>query len=150
MYKHTANLNRPVFELDDAHPAKRFLSAFMECRANCSQRELGCDGERPIEQTWVSEIDGKSWTFSGFIYTFICFDIELDGFLDSAGCLTASEANAAKELPPLRSLMNECSHAAQQSGNQEILVLADPVLDMLGLWEQYLSYRRQMIASRQT
>jgi hypothetical protein len=147
VYEHTVNLNHAVLELDDAHPAKRFLRAFMECRANCSQRELGCDGEPPIEQTWVSQIDGKQWTFSGFIYAFICFDIELDGFLESAVCLTASEANAAKELPSLRSMMNECAHAARQTGNGEILALTDQVLDMLGLWEQYLSYRRQMIAS---
>ena len=100
----------------------------------------------PIDQAWTSASDGRVWTFSGFIYSFICFDIELDGFLQGAANLTPSEIAAARELPRLRSMMNECAEAARQSGNSEILELTDQVLEMLTLWEQYLSYRKEMIS----
>jgi hypothetical protein len=42
--------------------------------------------------------------------------------------------------------MHECAEAAKQSGNGEILELTDQVLEMLGLWEDYLTYRRRTIA----
>src|ERR1700674_3550137 len=97
MYIHIESMNRPVLELDDAHPAKKFLSAFMDCRMNCSERELEIGDQTPIDQAWASASDGRVWTFSGFIYSFICFDIELDGFLQSAPDLTPSEIAASRE-----------------------------------------------------
>jgi hypothetical protein len=146
MYSHIESMNRPVLELDDAHPAKKFLSAFLDCRMNCSERELDIGDQTPIDQAWTSASDGRVWTFAGFIYSFICFDIELDGFLQSASDLTASEIAASRELPRLRMMMNECAEAARQSGNSEILELTDQVLEMLSLWEQYLSFREKMIS----
>ena len=81
MYPYIEEMNAPVFELEDSHPAKQFLSAFMDCRMNCSERELGSGDQRPVDQAWVSASDGRTWTFSDFIYAFICFDIVLDGLL---------------------------------------------------------------------
>lgn len=147
MYDHIESMNRPVLELDDAHPARTFLSAFMDCRMNCSERELEIGYQTPIDQAWTSASDGRVWTFSGFIYAFICFDIELDGFLQSAPNLTPSEIAASRELPRLRSMMDECASAARHSGNDEILELTDQVLEMLSLWEQYLSFRKEMISN---
>jgi hypothetical protein len=143
---HIERLNRPVLALDDAHPAKRFLTEFIECRANCVGRELGSDEDMPIDQAWTSSLDSKVWTFSSFAYRILAFDIELDGFLESAPYLTASETGAARELPIYRSLMHECAEAARQSDNSEILELTDHVLEMLGLWDQYLSFRKDMIS----
>ena len=145
-FDHIEKLNRPILKLNDSHPAKKFLSAFIDCRTDCAGRELGFAGRVPIEQEWKSATDGRVWTFSGFIYAFICFDIELDGFLQNAGNLTPSEIAAARELPRLRSMMNECAEAARQSGNGEILELTDQVLEMLSLWKEYLSFRKDMIS----
>jgi hypothetical protein len=138
--------NRAVLTLDDSHPARRFVEAFIDCRMSCAGRELDLGGQVPIDQAWTSSSDGRVWTFSGFIYAFICFDIELDGFLKNARSLTESETTAARQLPLLRSMMNECAEAARQSGNTEILELTDQVREMLGLWEQYLSFRKETIS----
>ncbi len=146
MYVHIESMNRPVLLLDHTHPAKRFLNAFMDCRMNCSERELEIGDQTPIDQTWTSASDDRVWTFSGFIYSFICFDIELDGFLQSVPHLTPSEIAAVREIPRLRSMMNECAEAARQSGNGDVLELTDQVLEMLGLWEQYLTFRKEMIS----
>jgi hypothetical protein len=146
MFVHIEHMNRPVLLLDDAHPAKRFLIAFMDCRANCVGRELGSDEDRPIDQAWESTSDGKTWTFSEFAYKILSFDIELDGFLQNAPSPTPSEILAAENLPLFRSMMHECADAARQSGNAEILELTDEVLEMITLWEQYLSYREEMIS----
>jgi hypothetical protein len=138
--------NRKVLELDDSHPARRFVEAFIDCRMSCAGRELDLGGQVPIDQAWTSASDGRVWTFSGFIYSYICFDIELDGFLQRVPNLTPSEVEAARELPRFRLMMNECAEAARQSGNSEILELTDRVLEMLTLWEEYLSYRKEMIS----
>jgi hypothetical protein len=100
----------------------------------------------PIDQAWTSASDGRVWTFSGFVYAFICFDIELDGFLQSASSLTPSEVGAVRKLPVLRSMMNECAEAARQGGNNEILELTGQVLEMLDRWEAYLNFRKEMIS----
>jgi hypothetical protein len=138
--------NRAVLMLDDSHPARRFVEAFIDCRMSCAGRELDLDGQVPIDQAWTSSSDGRVWTFSGFIYAFICFDIELDGFLTNARSLTESETTAARQIPLLRSMMDECAAAARQSGNDEILELTDQVLEMLDLWEAYLNFRTELIS----
>jgi hypothetical protein len=142
-------LNGPLFELEDNHPAKKFLMAFIDCLTNCVGRQYDFGQQTPVEQEWESATDGRIWTFSGFVYAFLCFDIVLDGLLENASYLTASEVSAIDELPLLRSMMNECADAARECGNSEIIVLADQVLNMLGLWDQYLSYRRAVIGSNQ-
>ncbi len=143
---HVEDLNGPVWELDDAHPAKRFLDAFVDCRSTCAGRELGLDGRKSIDQQWRSASDGRVWTFSGFVYMFLCFDIVLDGFLESTPNPTASETAAAKELPLLRSMMHECAEAARESGNGEILELTGQVLGLLNRWDEYLHFRKVMMA----
>lgn len=139
-------MNQPVMKLDDSHPAKKFLNAFIACRLDCVGQELGLDGQRPIDQSWRSATDGKAWTFSAFGYSILSFDIELDGFLTIAPILTESETAAARDIPWFRALMYECAAAAQQDANQEILELTDQVLIMLSLWEDYLEFRREMVS----
>ncbi len=142
-------LNQRVFELDDAHPAKRFLCAFIECRSECVGRELDPPGQVPIDQEWKSASDGRLWTFSAFAYGALSFDIELDGFITTAPDWTESEEWALEQLPRFHSLMDECACAAKQCGNTDCLELVDEVVRMLNLWDEYLSYRKEMISRTQ-
>jgi hypothetical protein len=79
-------------------------------------------------------------------YTYLAFDIRLDGFITSAPQWTASEKWALEHLPSFHSLMDECAHAAEQCGNTDCLELVDEVMHMLKSWEEYLQYRERMIA----
>ena len=142
-------LNRSIFTLDESHPARKLLEAFLDCLENCVGRHHGLKDGKSIEQEWKSPSEGRVWTFSDFAYAFLSFDIELDGFLQSTPQLTESEIEAVMQLPRMRTLTHECAEAARQSGNHEILELTDEVLRMLNLWEEYLAYRREMI-SRQS
>lgn len=146
---HIERLNQPVFQLDDAHPAKRFLKAFIECRKECVGRELAPPGELPVDQSWYSPSDARSWTFSAFAYGFISFDIELDGLMGNVPNLTDSETWALQELPRFRVLMRECAEAARENNNTDCLDLVDTVVDLLKLWEDYLNYRQQMVSQQQ-
>ncbi|MEX0677907.1 MAG: hypothetical protein WD063_12575 [Pirellulales bacterium] len=138
-------INRPVMSLEDTHPAKRFLCAFDECLLNCGGCELGLY-ETPIDQEWRSATDSKVWKFSAFVYTYLAFDIQLDGFITSAPQWTASETWALEQLPRFHALMDECAHAAAQCGNTDCLELVDEVVQMLKLWKEYLRYREESIA----
>jgi hypothetical protein len=137
-------MNRRVLALDNAHPARRFLIAFIDCRENCVGRHHGFDGRLPVDQAWKSASDGKTWTFSEFAYKFLSFDIELDGFLQNAPYPTESETDAVRELPRLKSLMDECARAARHDGNHEILELTEQVLEMFSLYHEYLAFRKTM------
>lgn len=138
------DINPCVLALDDSHPAKRFLSAFIECRDNCVGLELGPD--EPIDQEWESLTEGRVWTFSGFAYTFLSLDVLLDDFHQRIPGPNEANFNWPWNLPRVRSLMKECAQAARQSGNDEILELTDQVLEMLSLWEEYLKFRQDKIS----
>ncbi len=148
MRQRLKTINQPIMSLDATHPAKRFLCAFDECLSNCGGCELDLY-ETPIDQEWTSATDGKVWKFSSFVYRYLAFDIQLDGFNTSAIQLTSSETWAIAHLPQFRTLMAECAHAAQQRGNADCLELVDEVLRMLKLWDEYLTYRKEMIARMQ-
>jgi hypothetical protein len=139
--------NRPLFDLPDAHPAKRFLLAFIACREQCVGRESDWNGQTPIEQAWLSQVDGKQRTFSAFAYQYLAFDVELDGYLTAAPHLTESEEGALRGFPHVRSLMSECSAAARAADNRPMLELVSQVLGMLELWERAIRYRESEIAT---
>jgi hypothetical protein len=138
------DLNPCVLALDDSHPAKKFLLAFIECRDNCVGLELGPN--EPIDQEWTSSSDGRLWTFSAFAYIFLSLDFALDDFHNSAPSPTESDTKWLWDVPRLKSLMNECAQAARQSGNDEIRELTDQVLEMLDLWDAYLNFRQATIS----
>jgi hypothetical protein len=144
MRMHIEEINAPVFELDDMHPAKRFLEAFLDCLDDCVGRQHGLKGT-PIDHEWRSATDGRLWTFSGFAYTFLSYDIELDGFLTNAPALTESETDAIGKIPKLREYMRECAEACRRDGNKEILALTDQVNQLLDLWEEYIRFRQRTI-----
>ncbi len=150
-HQHIERMNRPVLGLDDSHPAKRFLNAFMDCRGNCVGREIDWGQGGGVDQQWRSAVDDRTRTFSSFAYECLSFDIELDGFLQNAKCLTESERCAVEALPHMTSMMYECAAAAREYGNDEVVEMTDDVLEMLRLWEAYLDFRRNWIAAaRQT
>lgn len=134
------SLNPRVMALDDSHAAKRFLSAFIECRSNCVGLELE-PGEH-VDQEWQSLTDGRLWTFSGFAYAFLSLDIALDDFHQRALSPTDANATWPWDLPRVRSLIHECAQAARQSGNSVVLERVSEVLRMLSLWEEYLKSRQ--------
>lgn len=136
-------LNREVLQWPKTHPARRFLEAFIACRRECVGREIVIEGSgrKPIDQAWVSATDGATWAFSKFAYTFLSFDLVLDGWLSRARTLTPSETAALRQIPLLRRLMHECKEAALKSGNTDVLALTDRVIEVLDLWEQCIRSR---------
>jgi hypothetical protein len=133
-----------VLALDHWHPAKRFLSAFIECRGDCVGLHL--DRREPIEQQWESATDGRLWTFSGFAYAFLSTDLLLDEFHQCAPSANEANLDWPWNLPRVRALMHECSEAARECGNGEILNLTDDILKMFDLWEEYLHFRKEMVS----
>jgi hypothetical protein len=131
-------LNREILAWPADHPARRFLEAFIACRRDCVGRELTSNDSdtKPIDQAWESSTDGTRWTFSRFAYTFLSFDIVLEGWLSQAPTLTESEKANLAQLPLLTRLMAECRAAALSSGNTEIVALTKRVLETLNLWER--------------
>ena len=108
-----------IHDLPDAHPARRFLKAFAECRRQCVGREL--DPE-PIDQSWESAIDGKTWTFSAFAYAFLSFDVVLDDWTPNAPRLTRSKVDALATIPIARALLEELlSHGRSRSSRKVLL-----------------------------
>jgi hypothetical protein len=148
MYPYIRRKNRRVLKLPGPHPAKTFLSAFIECRFNCVGKELGLGGAPPIDQAWQSAVDGKLWKFSAFAYGYLSFDIVLDGYLKKSSRLTESEHFDEQSIGIQRILMHECAAAAAFDGNREIIKLTEQVLNMLELWERYLEYRKEVVAGR--
>lgn len=55
---HIHRLNRPIFDLDAEHPARRFLDAFVHCRRCCVGQELA-----GVDQEWWSSIDMRPRSF---------------------------------------------------------------------------------------
>jgi hypothetical protein len=128
-------LNRPLFDLPSRHPARLFLEAFIKFRKECIGREIGSLGHKSIDQSWISRIDGKKWSFSTCMYTFFSFDVELDGWLSNSPHRTESEARVLANLPAMRALLEEGKEAALNDNNTDIVPMIDQGLVLLDLWE---------------
>jgi len=142
---HIRKFNRKLFALDDLHPAKKFLTAFIRCRRNCVGRHHTFDGQESIDQEWISSTDRKTWRFSEFAYKVLAFDVELDGYINDAPTLTESELQVLQQLPRLRCLMHECADAATRDGNTKIVELTQQVLELLDRWEECTRARERSI-----
>lgn len=141
MTKHTIDLNRPIFELDDEHPAKAFLLKFLDCLEQCMGKQYPPPLGINVEQEWWSAILGREFTFSGFVYAYLAFDVELDGWLSGDPARTESEQATLAALPKLRALMGECGEAARRDDNQPILQMIETVTETLRLWEECILAR---------
>lgn len=135
--------NKPLLDLPDSHPARIALKAHLEARIECVGREIPWPDmiEEPIEQTWFSQIDQRKWTFSGFAYSFISFDLVLDGWLRRAKSTYPFEAEFIEELPRLRGLLAECEQAAREAGNRRVIPLIEKTRRFFDAYEESIRAR---------
>jgi hypothetical protein len=134
-------LNRPLFSLPDTHPARKFLEEFIACREFCVGKEIGTPSSPPVDQDWFSELEQKKWTLSAFAYSFLSFDVELDGWLSSAPQMTQSEIAALGTLPTLKILLSECERQAKLDENIAVLPLLARLNYLFDLWEKCILSR---------
>lgn len=133
------SLNHALFALPPDHIARRFLERFVAIRRAYVGIELESANHASIDQIWKSRIDGREWRLSKFLYTFISFDIELDGWLNNSGAITKSEMRYLETFPYMRRLVEECRSAASQSGNPDsgtVISICDDLDALLILWEE--------------
>lgn len=135
--------NRPILELPADHAAHAALVARLECQRQCAGREIPWPGreEEAVDQQWQSSVDGRTWLFSGFIYSFVCFDLVLSEWLDHPPHVTESESATLKKLPELRALLDECQAAADRDKNHQVLAMIPVVRRFFSLWEQSIRLR---------
>jgi hypothetical protein len=141
------SMNRPLFDLSDEHPARRFLEAFVECRKCCIGLELDWPDRKGIDQQWHSEVDRQDWKYSSFAYRFLAFDIRLDGWLENSPELTQDEKSDLERLPYLHALIRECRAAAVKDHNIEMVLAASEVEEVLDLWWICIEARARSLVS---
>ncbi len=129
--------NKPLLDLPDSHPARAALTAHLEARIECVGREIPWPNmaEVPIEQEWFSQVDQRRWTFSGFAYAFISFDLVLDGWLQHSREIDQFERSFICELPRLRKLLDECEQAARSDENWRVLPLIEKAREFFSAYE---------------
>lgn len=135
---HVYRLNRTLFDLPQSHPAHRFLLAFIECRQDCVGREVEGDA---FDQEWFSQTDNRAWSYSAFAYQYLSFDIVLDGWLNNAEGMTASEEQWLACLPRWRALLDECRASAARDRKHAVMRMIGQVLKMFDLWEECVHAR---------
>jgi hypothetical protein len=135
--------NDPLAALSDSHPAKRALILHGECQRDCAGREIQWpEGKREaVDQVWISELDRRRWTFAGFVYAYICFDLILDGWLERPPFLTNCEREDLAKMPRLYGLLDECEQAAQAEDNLTIIGMLRQVREFLNAWEAAIFQR---------
>ncbi|WP_425614315.1 hypothetical protein NA78x_004182 [Anatilimnocola sp. NA78] len=129
-------LNKPLFQSEASHPARRFLEAFVTCRKLCVGREL-----EGIDQRWQSTVDGRERKFSSYAYEALAFDVILDGWLTDAKGITDSEQVTLNALPAHEQRMRECREAAILGVNTPVVQFTNVVLEMFALWRHAIEYR---------
>ena len=143
---HVKRLNRLLFDLPPEHPARRFLESFIACHKRCVGTEL-----RGVDQHWYSQSKSRQFSFSGFAYCYLAFDIELDGWLNNAPELTESERSAITGLGDVEVLVQECMDAAAKDRNAEVVEMCHEVSKMLANWRDCIEHRRlQLKMARRT
>jgi hypothetical protein len=118
--------NDPIAAFPDDHPAKRLLPAHSRCWRECVQREIAWPGHEDdaFDQEWTSRVEQGPSSFSGLIYTFVCFELILTEWLTHPSEITADERGILQEhLPRVRNLLAECQAAADQDKNTRVLEL---------------------------
>jgi hypothetical protein len=135
--------NAPLLLLPEKHPARRVLIAQAECRRDCVGRELSWEGsnQQPIDQEWQAIATHRKWTFSGFAYTFLAFDLILHGWLDHPRTIAPDEAGFLEKSPLMKALLAECQLAAQKNSNEPILQLIEQVGDFIDIWDNSVRCR---------
>lgn len=130
--------NRPILQFAVTHPARAVLEARWKCQRECA----GCELD-DIDQEWQSEIDNRRWTFSGLIYSYVCFDLVLYGWLDRPSHLAKDELGLFDHVARLRALLDECHEAATGTNNFPVLEMIPLVIRFLDFWEEAVRLRIQ-------
>ena len=133
---HIHKINKPIFDFSPTHPAREFLEAFVQCRKHC----VGCELSG-IDQEWFSEKENRLTRFSSFAYEWLSFDVELDGWLTNAPCITEAEQRSLEAALKMEALMGECKEAAMKNQNQAVILLCNEVLGTIELWCHAINYR---------
>jgi hypothetical protein len=135
--------NDKLATLDDSHPAKQVLILHAVCRRDCSGREIPwLDREdEAFDQEWMSCIDKRLWTFSGFIYSYVCFNLVLNEWINRPKFITPDEHYVLTNIPRLRSLLNECLAAAQAENNTRIIAILPKATAFIDEWECSILHR---------
>jgi hypothetical protein len=131
--------------LPDSHPAKQVLILRAICRRDCAGREIPWPGreEEAIDQEWMSAIDSRRWSFSGFIYAVVCFDLTLDEWLTHPQGITDGERSVLENVPRLRRLLEKCRAAAQQQNNRRVLDMLPKAEAFIAEWDRSVRQRLQ-------
>lgn len=127
--------NRPLITLPKDHPAHAALIAHLACCRECVGREIPWPGHEAeaIDQQWHSTADGRVWSFSGFAYAFLSFDLVLDEWLEPELPFDAKPTLA--HIKKLVSMLDECEIVCRQDENTGLLNLIPIVRRFLACWE---------------
>lgn len=76
--------NRPILELPADKRAHAALVARLEGQRQYAGREIPWPKREhdADDQEWHSSLDGRTWRFSAFIDSFVCFDLILDEWIN--------------------------------------------------------------------
>jgi hypothetical protein len=134
--------NAPLLKLPQNHPARAALAARLECQRDCAAREIAWPGgQAAADQEWRSSVDGRTWRFSAFVHSFVCFDLVLSEWIDHPPRLTKYEEAALPKFPELRQLLDECGAAARCESNAPVLEMIPKVQRFFWLWEEAIRLR---------
>lgn len=130
-------------ELPADHPAVRALQVHAEAYDVCAR--AGICGEfqagTGIDQTWFSDVDLREHRFSSFAHDEICYDLFLDGWVESAPEATEAEMGFLADAPKMRVLLHECEEAANSENNTTILPLLAKANEYVDALEQAIVFR---------
>ena len=135
--------NSPLLKLPLTHPAHHVLIVQAESRDICVGRETRWPDspDEPIDQEWFSTLDQRTWTFSGFAYAFISFDLVLDGWINGQNHLQPFERDFLQELPRLRKLLDECEFSAECDSNGRVMTLIHKAREFFDAFEESIIAR---------
>lgn len=132
-------LNEIVFTWSRTHPARRFLEEFIKFRKSVIREKLSPE----IDQEFVTR-EGANTSFKAFLFTWLSFDIVLDGWLTNAPSVTHDEQRQLAALPEMRDQLLLCQEAAIRDGNSEMIRQLDRAFALLILWENCITSRVQL------
>ena len=127
------------------HPARKLLDGISLCQSECAGREIHWKGHEneAVDQGWYSETHGYYWQFSDFVYKYVVYRCErlLDAWLKALPEQSEDEVQMTRELPMLRTMLDECALAAEAERNYEIVRMVGLVRSLFEQAEAAISAR---------
>lgn len=135
---------------DSDHPAIVALFVHSEARDVCVGREIACSDLRnkPIDQSWNSRATCRRWTFSGFAYMYISFNLVMDSWLTNPNKVTDSErVDLTKLVPEMLQLLDECQERAEAEFNWDVLPLITKAREFVESYRDAILFRHAQLKS---